>query len=238
MRRHLVMALGLVAAVLVSAVAVAAGTTTQKINASVSPSNLPDQQRAAVTLHLSETTGTTDPSGVQPATASAKVFLDKDILITYQGLPNCTPAQTVGKSTEEARQNCRTSLVGTGTAVARISNGAGGHVDIPAEVSAFNARDNGRPVIVIHVVIGESATDVVLLIKHQAGAYGTVLATPAGEPEPIRNISFTLHRTFTVHGERRDYISARCSHDKLLFKGTFTYTEGPPRTATDTQHCS
>ena len=238
MRRHLLMALGLIAAFLVSAVALAAGTTTQKINASVSPSNLPAQQRAGVTLHLSETTGTTDPSGVQPPTASAKVFLDKDILITYQGLPNCTASQTVGKSTAEARKNCRTSLVGTGTAVARISNGAGGHVDIPAEVSAFNARSNGRPIIVLHVVIGESDTDVVLLIKHHAGAYGTELATPAGEPEPIRNISLKLSRTFTINGERRNYVSARCSHDKLLFKGTFTYTEGPARTATDTQNCS
>jgi hypothetical protein len=238
MRKYFALALGLSAALIVCAAALAAGKTTQKINASVAPSNLPDQQRAGVTLRLSETTGTTDPSGVQPPTASAKVFLDKDILITYQGLPNCTAAQTVGKSTEEARKNCRTSLVGTGSAVARTSNGAGGHVDLPAVVSVFNARDNGRPIMVLHVVIGDFDTDVVLLIKHHAGAYGTELATPAGAPEPIRSISLTLHRTFTVRGDRRDYISARCSHDKLLYKATFTYTEGPPLTATDSQNCS
>jgi hypothetical protein len=238
MRRYLVLALGLSAALIVCAAALAAGKTTQKIDASVAPSNLPDQQRAGVTLRLSETTGTTDPSGVQPPTASAKVFLDKDILITYQGLPNCTAAQTVGKSTEEARKNCRTSLVGTGSAVARTSNGAGGHIDLPAVVSVFNARSNGRPIMVLHVVIGDFNTDVVLLIKHHAGAYGTELATGAGAAQPIRSISLTLHRAFTVHGERRNYISARCSHDKLLYKATFTYTEGPPLTATDSQNCS
>ena len=237
MRRHFAAVLGLTAALLVATAALAAGTTTQTVSGSVTPSNLPDQNRAGVTLRLSETTGTTDPSGVQPPTASAKVFLDKDILITSNGLPKCKASQIVGKSTEEARHNCRTSMVGTGSAVARISNGIGGHVDIPAVVSVFNGRDNRGPLMILHVVIGQSDTDVVLLIKHQAGAYGTKLSTPPGEPQPIRKISLTLHRTFTFHGERRDYISARCSHGKLLYKGSFTYTEGPPKTATDTQTC-
>jgi hypothetical protein len=228
----------LTATLLICAAAFAAGKTTQTIKASVTPSNLPDQQRAGATLRLSETTGTTDSSGVQPPTASAKVFLDKDVLVTYQGLPNCKAPQIIGKSTEEARSNCRTSFVGTGTAVARISNGVGGHVDIPAEVSAFNGRFNGHPSLVLHVVIGESDTDVILLIKHHAGAYGTELATAPGDPEPIRSISLKLQRAFTHNGDRRNYISARCSHDKLLYKATFTYTEGPPRTETDTQNCN
>jgi hypothetical protein len=85
--------------------------------------------------------------------------------------------------------------------------------------------------------LGDSATDVVLLIKHRAGAYGTELVTPAGDPEPIRSITLDLHRTFTVRGDRRSYVSARCSHGKLLYKATFAYTEGPPQTATDTQPC-
>jgi len=238
MRRYLVLALGLSAALIVCAAALATGKTTQKIDASVTPSNLPDRQRAGVTLRLSETTGTTDSSGVQPPTASAKVLLDKDILITYQGLPNCKPDQIVGKSTEEARKNCRTSMVGTGSAVARVSDGAGGHIDLPAVVSVFNGRDNRGPLMVLHVVIGDFDTDVVLLIKHHAGAYGTELATPAGDAQPIRSISLTLHRAFTAHGDRRNYVSARCSHDRLLYKATFTYTEGPPLTATDSQNCS
>jgi hypothetical protein len=239
MRRHIVWALPSAAALLVTGtIALAAGTTTQTIDGKVTPSKLPEDRRVGATFSFSETTGTTDPSGVQPSTASAQVFLDKDILITTRGLARCKASQIVNKSTAEARKNCSASLVGTGSAVARISNGAGGHVDINAVVSAFNAVLNGRPILDLHTVIGNSSIEILLRIKHHSGAYGTELATVGGAPEPIRSFALSVHRAFTAHGQRQNYISAQCSHHKLLYKGIFTYSEGPSKTATDSQVCT
>jgi hypothetical protein len=238
MRRHLVATLGLGAALLVSAAALAAGTTTQTLSGTAIPSNLPAQNRVGVALQLKETTDTGDPSGVAPSTTAVAIFLDRDFRITTNGLPRCRPPQIVDKSTAEARSNCRSSMVGTGSAVVRVSNGAGGHVDLPAVVSAFNGVPrNGRPVVVLHTVIGSGSADIVLVVKQTSGAYGTVLSTPPGPPQPIHSFTLNVHRAYTAHGDRRNYISARCSHSSLLYKGTFTYTEGPSRTARDSQTC-
>ena len=239
MRRHLVPAAVILAALLVAAAAaLAAGKTTLTIDGRATPSNLPAQHRSGVTLQLKETTDTTDPSGVPPQTASADISLDRDFRITANGLARCHPDQIVGKSTAEARSNCKSSMVGTGSAVARVSNGSGGHVDIPAVVSAFNGVPrNGRPIIVLHTDLGGSSVDVVLLVKQTSGAYGTELVTPPGPSEPIRTFTLNLHRVFKVHGNRRNYVSAMCSDSKLLYKARFTYTEGPPRSDTDTQNC-
>jgi hypothetical protein len=239
MRRHLVSAVILASLVIGVAAALAAGKTTLTLDGKARPSNLPAGHRAGVTLHLKETTDTSDPSGVPPQTTKAEISLDRDFKVTSRGLPRCHPNQITGKSTAEARSNCKSSMVGTGSAVARLSNGAGGHVDLPAVVSAFNGVPrNGTPLIVLHTVLpGGSSVDIVLLVENGSGAYGTVLSTPPGPKEPIHSFTLNLHRAFKFHGHPRSYVSAMCSDGKLLYKARFSYDSGPPRTDTDTQSC-
>ena len=249
MRKHLVWVAGLAAVFAASGIALAAGGTTQKISGKATPSKLPEHKRVGVSLKFSETTGTTDPSGVQPATREAKIFLDKDFSLTTKGLPKCRVDALIDKSTAEAKAACGDSQVGVGSAVARISNGAGGHIDIPAVVTAFNGKPGsavglpslgGKPIMILHIVIGASgAVDVPLSITRVPGAYGTELATfPGADAQPIRNLTLTLHRSFTAHGKHKDYVSARCSHGQLLYKGRFAYVGSPSLTATSSQHCT
>lgn len=238
MRRHLVSAVLLASLVIAVAAALAAGKTTLTLTGKARPSILPDSHRAGVTLQLKVATDTTDPSGVPPQTVKADLSLDRDFKITTRGLPRCRPGQIVDKSTAEARSNCKSSMVGTGSAVARVSNGAGGHVDIPAVVSAFNGVPrNGTPIIVLHTVLGQSSVEIVLLVKSASGAYGTELSTPPGPAEPIHSFTVNLHRAFKFHGKRRSFVSAMCPDNNLLYKARFTYDSGPPRTDTDTQSC-
>ena len=233
-----------------AAIAMAAGTTTQTVTGKATPSRLPEQRRAPVSLKVSETTGTTDPSGVQPATASAKIFLDKDYLITTRGLPQCDVAKIEGKSTAEAKAGCGKAQIGAGNAIARISDGGGGHTDIPGVVTAFNGDPlshtatagcdpvKTKPCIYLHVDIGAGSVVVILEVRRTAGAYGTELATVPGSPEPIHKLTLTLHRSFRAGGHARSYVSARCPDGNLRVKGRFAYASGPALTDTSTQHCT
>ena len=98
----------------------------------------------------------------------------------------------------------------------------------------------GKPVIILHIVVAWlGSSDIPLSIKKVDGAYGTELATFAGrDSQPIRKLTLTLHRSFKVHGKRQNFVSARCSHGKLRYKGRFTYVGSPPLSATSTQRCT
>src|SRR3954471_7946888 len=114
LRKHLVWALGLALALATTGgIALAAGTTTQTISGKAIPSKLPEGKRVGVSLKFSETTGTTDPSGVQPPTKEVRILLDKDFAITTTGLPRCTFDEIADKSTADARTACHDAQVGT-----------------------------------------------------------------------------------------------------------------------------
>ncbi len=251
MRMRFFFMLGAAAALLaLAAVALAAGTTTQTVSGRATPSKLPQHRRAPVTLKISETTGTTDPSGVQPPTSSAKILLDRDYLVTTKGLPQCDVNKIEGKTAAEAKAACGNAKIGSGSAVARVSNGSGGHTDIPAVVTAFNGNPlshtatagcdpvKTKPCIYLHVEIGSTSVIVILEIRRTAGVYGTEFATVPGSPEPIHSLTLNLHRSYKSAGESRNYISARCSDGKLLVKGRFTYASGPPLSDTSSQKCT
>lgn len=250
MRKHLVWLAGLATIFAASGIALAAGGTTQKISGKATPSKLPEKGRVGVSVKFSETTGTTNPDGVQPLTREAKIFLDKDFSLNTKGLPKCRVDAIIDKSTAEAKAACADSQVGVGSAVARIADGSGfGHIDIPAVVTAFNGKPGsavglpslgGKPIMILHIVIGASAAvDVPLSITKVPGAYGTELATfPGADAQPIRNLTLTLYRSFTAHGKHKDYVSARCSHGQLLYKGRFAYVGSPSLTATSSQRCT
>jgi hypothetical protein len=239
MRRRLVWAFGVVAVLAAAGTALAAGTTTQTISGRVTPSNLPEGKRVGVSLKLNETIDTTDPSGVQTPTLSTTFSLDKDLALRAKGLPRCSLGQVSGKSTADAEAACGSAKVGSGSGVARVSNGIGGHIDLPAVVTLFNGEpQGGRPTVITHVVVGTIALDHVLVVRRTGGAYRTVLAEVPGPPDPIHSLTLTLHRSFSAGGKPRNYISARCSHKWLLYKGRTTYVGGPPLTATSRQRCT
>ena len=144
MRKRFAGILAVTTSLVVAGAAFGAGTTTQVLQGGVTPSKLPSGKRVGVALRMSETTGTTAPDGVQPPTASATISVDKDIAITTKGLPQCKIGDISGKSMADAKAACGAAKVGTGTAVARVSNGAGGHIDLDAVITRLQWRSH-RP---------------------------------------------------------------------------------------------
>ena len=237
MRRVTIAVLACGAVLGVAAVAIAATTQTTHVRAV--PSLLPENQRAGVELRYRSLTGTTDADGVQPALERVTLYLDQDYKITTRGLDRCAPEEIADKNTAEARATCRRALIGEGSAVARVSNGAGGYLDIPAEITAFNSTPfQGKPTMDLHIVTDIITTDVGLTITRRAGVYGWRLRTiGGGNPQPIRSLRVNLERTFVAGGERRNYISARCDDPNLLFRAVYVYTEGAPKAVSGKAGC-
>ena len=229
----------LTAGVMLAVAALAVAATTQTASVRLTPSTLPAVQRAGVEFVYRSLTGTTNADGVQPAIARVWVFLDKDLRFTTRGLDRCSPEELDGKTTAQARAACRQALVGDGSAVARVSNGAGGHLDFPAEITAFNSTPfQGKPTIDLHVVTDVLITDIGLTITRRDGAYGWRLRTiGGGAPQPIRRLRVNLERSFVVRGDRRNYISARCDDPRLIYRAVYTYASGAPKTVSGHQNC-
>jgi hypothetical protein len=134
------------------------------------------------------------------------------------GLPACPAGRLRASSTEAALAACREALVGEG----RVS----GVLVLPEQVPtafagrvvAFNGTlPGGRPAILAHLYTPRPAPLTFVLafaIGRAHGTFGTRLV--ATVPERTRRTahitSFTLrlHRTYTVDGERRSYLSAGC----------------------------
>ena len=237
MRRLMIGVLAGGAMLAVAAMAVAATTQTASIRAV--PSTLPEVQRAGIEFRYNAVTGTTDADGVPPPTARVTVFLDRDYKIATKGLDRCSPDELTGQSTEEARATCRKALVGSGSAVARVSDGAGGHLDIPAEITAYNGTlFQGKRVLGLHIVIGGATTEIGLSIVRRGGRYGWRLRTiGSGNPQPIRSLRLNLKRSYMAGGERRHYMSARCPDNSLIYRAVYVYTEGDPKTVSGRQRC-
>jgi len=265
-RKHLIWVLGLALALGVSAVAVGSGNTdnTQEMTVTVTSSKQPKNKFGNAKLRSLTTTGTTG-SGTYAITPvdRAVIFYDKDIKFDTKGLPQCSKS-LAGLTTAQAKATCGKAIVGKGQAVVKIT-GDPALPDTPTDITAFNGKPSGgKPVILLHVYsesLGTSNVQVLVgkLIK-TSGKYGykldvTVPQLLAGTATTIFDVTvqhkpWTTRKTVRRHGRKvtvktkHYYVSAKCSHNKWLFKGTFHYKSngGPAKEgslpASSSQRCT
>jgi hypothetical protein len=264
-RKHLVWVLGLALALGVSAIAMAAGNTdnTQEMAVTVTPSKQAKSKFGRAKLRSLTTTGstTTGTYAITPVD-HAVIYYDKDIKFDTKGLPQCAKSLN-GKTTAQAKALCGKAQVGSGQAVVKIA-GNPAAPDTATNITAFNGKPvGGKPVILLHVyseALGVDAVQVLVgkLIKI-SGKYGykldvTVPQLPFGTATTIFDVTVDHKPWFTKKTVRRHgrkvtvrtkhlYVSAKCSHGKWFYKGTFHYTSngGPAKSgslpASNTQNC-
>jgi hypothetical protein len=203
-----------------------------KLNADFQPLNLPKKTFAPVRfegyLDLSKPGG-----GAPPALTQVVMDFDRDGRLDVAGLPTCAPEQIAAVSVEEARDICKSAVVGTGNLEALVSL-PGGPVPTGSALTLFNGpRQEGHPTVVVHARIQVPTTQTyafVVPIEKRPGEFryrATVnLPELAGGLGAITHISVKIGRRYTAGGVKRSYVSARCSDHILRSHGIFTFANG------------
>lgn len=236
-------------ALLVATAAIALGATApvwavnadQGLAVSVSPSKAGTKLKPK-SVKLKITTTTTPKDGTQFATTKAVLYFDKNLKLGGSKFKSCTVAKLLADES-----TCPSgSKVGSGTATGQA--GPNGAVKVaPISVTAFNGP-KGKSLL-LHVVYVKLGIDQVLngKLSSVTGTYGTKLTIPIPpalqQPSPGFYATLTSFIT-TVSGKatnaaKTPYVGLTgCSHGKLKFKGTFSYTDNTSKTATATAPCS
>jgi hypothetical protein len=201
-------------------------------DASFSPRDLPKNSFAPVTF--SGSLKIARPGGGEPlAIESIVLDFDRDGRLDTTGLPRCAPNEVEDLGVAEAREVCKSAIVGTGQLEALVALPSG-PVPTSSPLTLFNGPlVEGHPSVVVHARTSVPTTQtyaiVVPILKRRGGfRYRAIVDIPplAGGLGAITNISVHVGRRYTAGGVRRSYVSARCSDHILRTHAAVTFTNG------------
>ena len=175
------------------------------------------------------TTDADNPAGLPPKVTQSVVNFDKqNIRFDPDAVPGCTPDQIAGTTTEQAIANCGDAKVGTGLAVVNLPFGVGGsRQDFDAQVTGFNREDS--PGILLHSRVTALQTTT-LLTSVLKGSTLTVTVPPIAGGAGASSV-------FNTSVKAGKYVQARCKRKTIKYNETFSFTDAPDATASDTQPC-
>lgn len=213
------------------------------------PDRLPRKGAAPISVQFGGRIYTTDGSD-PPALRRLEIAINSHGHLNPAAVPRCRLDQIQPAGTDYARRVCGAAQVGQGTFSAAVS--IPGQAPYPSRgtVTAFNGREGGRPVILLHIYgtrpLPTSFT-VPLRIKRGRGQFGTVLS---GElPLVDAHVGFVTGISLRLDGgasrsSRRPYLSAGCPAPKgfpvvpfPLAKASFAFAHGPTLATTLVRHC-
>jgi hypothetical protein len=249
-RFRIVFALGVLVALAAAASAYAIsaeiGKSVVSATASLQPPGLPAHGAGApVTLSTTTRINTKDGS-VPPALETLTFELDKNGSIQTKGLPTCTIAKLEGTTPQQARSRCASSLVGQGTASARVQLPGQPIIKVSSPLSFFNAPPTGgRPTIIAHAyeTVPKPNTLLVPIVieKVNSGRYGfraevQMPEIAEGYGAPIL-AQATIGKTYRHAGKSVGFVDATCSGGRLQVTGKLTFVNGDFFPATLTSPC-
>jgi hypothetical protein len=185
---------------------------------------------------LTVTTTTTPAPGEEGtfATKTAVIFFDKNIVFGGSKFRSCSASQVVSDDSK-----CPAgSKVGGGTSVARFAGQT-----VALTVKAYNGPGGNKlSLLVDNQQFGIHAA-LAGTLSNATGNYGKKLTVtiPANLQSPLPGQFATLTQFLTKVGgtsKGTPYVGLKgCSGGKLKFKGTFNYTDGTSKTATNSINC-
>jgi hypothetical protein len=181
-------------------------------------------------VEVTTTTSDADnPAGMPPKATKAEVKFDKkDVKFDTKAAKTCDPNAIENTTTDAALSACGSAKVGTGSGIAALPFGAGGtRQDFPATVTAFNRADAKG--VLLHSRVDQLGTTVVLK-GTLSGANLSVDIPPLGGG--VGAIS-----EFNTKIKKGKYVQGRCKSKTIKYQGTFTFSDAPAATATDSQKC-
>jgi hypothetical protein len=170
--------------------------------------------------------------GKPVALEEAVIDFDRDGRLSAGGLPVCPAERVAAASPAQARQSCAGAIVGTGRIEALIDLPSGA-VAAGSALTIFNGpAQEGNPTVVLHARTTVPATQtfaIVVPIERRRGAfrYRATLALPpiAAGLGAVTHVDVKVGRRFSVNGQRRSYVAARCSDGILRTHGRFSFID-------------
>jgi hypothetical protein len=233
-RRLVTLALLLVAASAFAAMAraeiVQSGDVRVSFHAGFTPTALPRERAAPISVDFEGRISTTDGSH-PPALKRLRVELNSAGQVETVGLPLCPTTLLQSTSSTLALERCRRALIGKGTFVAQLP--VANQLLVGGRALVFNGTVDGRPGMLIHIFISNPVKLTLVIpirISHQEGRFGTVLTTMvpklAGGAASIVELKLRIGRQFNVDGERRSFLSASCAAPAGFPGAVFPFARG------------
>jgi hypothetical protein len=250
MRRNLLVALALSAALAVGVAALAsaasvkiqAGNLIATFGGTASPKAMPKTKYVPVTTNIFgkvETTDGTHPSALREVV----VDIDKDTKINVKGLPVCKAGQLEARDTAAAKKVCGKTTLGSGLAHVEIAFPEQKPILVDSPITVFNGGEKGGKVkLLIHVFITvpvPAAIVTQVTIQRKGSGIHSIAKIPvaAGGSGSAIDFRFKLGRTFAYKGKKVGYFEAKCpdgkfkvTTPKILFKNEAKIPDVAPST--------
>jgi hypothetical protein len=185
MRKHLIRAAAAAAifALVVAASALATTTTVRvgnlmlTVGGTPSPTTLPRNRLAPVSLKINGKIQTTD--GTHPSALREAMVEETDVSVNAKGVPVCRGNQLEARNTKEAMRVCGKAIVGRGSAHAEISFPEQTPIKVPSPLLIFNGgTKDGKTTVYVHsyitVPIAAAIVTTVTIKKVPNGVYAVV----------------------------------------------------------------
>jgi len=250
MRRNLLVAFALSAALAVGVAALAgaatitvrAGNLITTFGGSASPKKMPRTKYVPASTHISGKIKTSD--GTHPsALREVVVNIDKDVKINVKGLPACKAGQLEARDSKAAKKVCGDTIVGEGLAHVEIAFPEQKPILVKIPLTVFNGGEKGGKVkLLIHVYItvpvpAAIVTDVTITRKGSGISSVAKIPVAAGGSGSAVDFDFTVGRKYTYKGKKVGYGEAKCPDGKfkvnvpkILFKNEAKIAGVPPTT--------
>jgi hypothetical protein len=237
------LALATTVAVGVSAVAFAAGekptvveagNVVLTLNGGVSPTTLPKNTFAPITLHVSGVIATKDGSQ-PPALKEVIIDTDKNGAINPKGLPTCTASKVTATNTQTAEKACPKAIVGSGKTSVRVAFPESTPFDATGPLVIFNGGEKGgTTTLLIHAYVAvPTPTAIVTTVKikkEHRGRYGlrsiATIPTIAGGAGSVTSFELTIGKTFTYKGKKESYLEAKCATGSFAAEADSIFADG------------
>ena len=191
------------------------------------------------------TPGPGTPAGTF-ATNKATIFFDKNLVFNAKAFKECKPSNPSAPVGSEVKSKCAGDKIGSGKAAGQATIGGQENLTVTAYNGAASKSNSANRWFYLHV---EGSSPLVIdsviaaTLTKASGDYGykLVVPIPANLVQPLAGVTATLLNFSTSVGgtsKGLPYVGLKgCSGGKLKFKGTFVYTDGTSKTATDTAAC-
>ncbi|HVC05967.1 MAG TPA: hypothetical protein VND98_00040 [Solirubrobacterales bacterium] len=197
-----------------------AGNLVIHAGGSISPTALPKDRMAPISVHASGSVATADGTHIPPA-QTLDLHVDRHLRVDSEGLPSSTLAKLQASSPAQAMKSCGGALVGKGRIAAQVEFPESAPFNARGPLLIFNgptgAAGPDYPEMLFYTFISVPAPTAVIAVaklSKDTGRYGFTISVQipevAGGSGSLEGFELTADRHWTYRGKRNSYLNAEC----------------------------